>query len=108
MNTETQQSQLVQWLEPLDFSTYHRDACEQHFQNSGSWLFNHNQFKRWLGPSQNFLWIYGSPGCGKTVLSSLIIKTVEKTHLLLYFYITFHQKATLSTHTLIRTLVWQL
>ncbi|KAJ6209788.1 hypothetical protein PSV09DRAFT_2258257 [Bipolaris maydis] len=108
LDSKTQQSQLVQWLNPFDFSTYHREACEQHFQNSGSWLLNDEQFQRWLGPSQNFLWLYGSPGCGKTVLSSSIIRAVGKTHLLLHFYITFHQKDTLSIHTLIRTLVWQL
>jgi hypothetical protein len=108
MNAETQHMHLMQWLNPFLFDTYHREACEQHFEGSGNWLLSDERFQRWLTPNQNFLWLHVSAGCGKTVLSSSIIKTVERSHLLLHFYMTFHQRDTLSIHTLLRTLIWQL
>ena len=40
---------------------------------SGDWLIRHHTFQAWLGSQHRAFWICGSPGSGKTVLSTVVI-----------------------------------
>ncbi|KAK5988891.1 Putative ankyrin repeat-like protein [Cladobotryum mycophilum] len=67
-----------------------RGTCE--------WLPQREEFKRWLNleNSCSILWIYGPPGCGKTILMSRVVESIRETKIasqeldaihLLYFYV---------------------
>lgn len=56
-----------------------------------TWLFKHNQFRQWIRPqSSTLLCISGPPGCGKTVLSAFLVRTLQESQPLsttvLYFF----------------------
>ncbi|KAF1365439.1 hypothetical protein EJ07DRAFT_89865, partial [Lizonia empirigonia] len=108
VETNRKHSKLKKWLCPFDASMYHCEAQKQHFPSSGEWLMADPRFKRWLRQPHTFLWLFGLPGCGKTVLSSMIIDHLGKTGICLGFYITFLEKETLSLDSLLRSLIWQL
>jgi DNA replication protein DnaC len=57
------------------------------------------------------LWIYGIPGCGKTILSSAIIENLRASlgsQFVLYFYFDFNNTAKQSLQNMIRSLISQL
>lgn len=41
---------------------------------TGSWLFQHSQFKSWIGKPSGLLWISGKQGSGKSVLTRYILQ----------------------------------
>ena len=45
---------------------------------TGEWLWFTTEFESWRSPNENsFLWIFGSPGSGKSVLTSAVIRYLE-------------------------------
>jgi KaiC/GvpD/RAD55 family RecA-like ATPase len=100
---------LKNWIKPLDTSIYQADAQSRRSQGSGEWLLENSQFQSWQNGLQNFLWLFGLPGCGKTILSSTVIEALVRSgRTCLYFYITFQDHATLSFNNILRSLLWQL
>ncbi|KAH6642103.1 hypothetical protein C7974DRAFT_384834 [Boeremia exigua] len=110
MDTSRKYSKLKKWLRPFDGSVYHNEAQKQRHRGSGKWLIADLRFKEWLKEPHTFLWLFGLPGSGKTILSSTIIEHIRghTTNACLYFYITFQRRETLSLDVLLQTLVWQL
>ncbi|CAN9382993.1 unnamed protein product [Alternaria alternata] len=83
------------WLSAPDASTNHHKAQKQRQADTGLWLLESTQFKGWKDGAGSRLWLYGIPGCGKTVLSSTIIKHLlqhcqrDLRHVTAYFYFDF-------------------
>ena len=81
-------------------------------KDSGEWFLQSAAYQSWNETSSSFLWLYGKPGCGKTVLSSTIIehqhKLISSSHVLLYFYFDFSDTAKHSFEQMICSLVYQL
>ena len=68
-------------------------------------------FAKWKKRQNSFLWLYGIPGCGKTILSSTIIEDLEKTlqrQSLLYFYFDFSDTDKQTLESMVRSLISQL
>jgi hypothetical protein len=69
-------------------------------------------FAEWKTRRNSFLWLYGIPGCGKTILSSAIIEDLERTtsqsQTILYFYFDFNDANKQSFASMIRSLINQL
>ena len=66
------------WLSAPDPSSNYNKALKARYANTGDWFLKSDTFRIWLLESGSLLWLYGIPGCGKTILSSTIIqKTVE-------------------------------
>jgi hypothetical protein len=60
-----------------------------------------------------FLWLYGIPGCGKTILSSTIIEDVlyhyhDPTMAVIYFYFDFNDVEKQQYEKMLRSLITQL
>lgn len=109
IDTDQEQSRLKDWLKPCDPSTNHRSARKQYFTGSGSWFVQNDlRFAEWSTQPHSFLWLYGLPGCGKTVLSSTIIESPSESRVCLYFYFTFQEQEKLSLDSMLRALLWQL
>ena len=68
-------------------------------------------FAKWKTRRNSFLWLYGIPGCGKTILSSTIIEDLERTlprKTLLYFYFDFNDEGKQTLEGMVRSLMSQL
>ncbi|KAG8525700.1 uncharacterized protein KY384_000460 [Bacidia gigantensis] len=65
--------EITKWLEnpdpPRSFTALYESACP----GTGHWLLRHTVFSDWRDGSEPFLWCYGHPGVGKTILSSIAL-----------------------------------
>lgn len=104
---------VIQWLSAPDPSTNLHAATAKHHADTGSWLLEHQAFLEWQAGERNFLWLYGTPGCGKTVSSSTIInylrlKQNDAGTPVLFFFFDFNNKDKQSLDSLLRSLLAQL
>jgi Cdc6-like AAA superfamily ATPase len=65
-----------QWLSAPDPSTNYQKALKLRQANTGSWLLECDAYTEWKRSVTTPLWLYGIPGCGKTILSSTILENV--------------------------------
>jgi Cdc6-like AAA superfamily ATPase len=104
------QDAIHKWLLPPDPSTNFNKALRQRQEGTGLWLLQHSLFEKWHRQQHSFLWLHGIPGCGKTILSSTIIKHLVDTHhdqLLLYFYFDFTDAGKQTLDNVLRSLISQ-
>jgi hypothetical protein len=100
------------WLTPPDPSTNFHKALRRRHAGSGKWLLRDTSYTTWKRRPHSFLWLYGMPGCGKTVLSSSVVEDLEGdsacSNTLLYFYFDFADKRKQSLDHAVRSLIGQL
>lgn len=93
-------------------STNYNKAIEQRHEGTGLWFIHSEKFSTWKEQSDSILWLYSIPGCGKTVLTSLIIHHLEQDSppesVLLYFFFDFGDHKKQNTENMIRSLICQL
>ncbi|KAI9873035.1 MAG: hypothetical protein M1830_000904 [Pleopsidium flavum] len=73
----TQHSSALRWLSSTDPSSNHKTACKKHEPTTGDWFLRSDDFEMWKNGMNNFLWLHGKAGCGKTILCSTIIEAVQ-------------------------------
>ncbi|KAI0119987.1 hypothetical protein GGR51DRAFT_495851 [Nemania sp. FL0031] len=99
-------------LSPPNPSTNYINALNTRHPGSGKWLLNHLSYASWKMENNSFLWLYGVPGCGKTVLTSTIIEDLQRNETscdrLLYFYFDFNDTEKQSLYMMLLSLVSQL
>jgi hypothetical protein len=111
---EERLSKICTWLLAPDPSTNYYKAHKQRQAETGLWLLDSPTFTAWKQRAASRLWLYGIPGCGKTILSSTIIE-----HLLqycnddirtvtAYFYFDFNDAQKQDPELMIRSLLCQL
>jgi Cdc6-like AAA superfamily ATPase len=64
-------------LVTTDPSSNYNSACQLHEDHTGQWLINSPEYADWKTGSSRFLWLYGIPGAGKTILHSYIAEDVR-------------------------------
>ncbi|KAF7970480.1 hypothetical protein HWV62_23839 [Athelia sp. TMB] len=64
------------WLKAHDTSVSYNAARKKHQAGTGSWFLDGSQFSQWKERPGSILWLYGGPGCGKTILCSSAIENV--------------------------------
>ncbi|KAL5328216.1 hypothetical protein ACEPPN_001712 [Leptodophora sp. 'Broadleaf-Isolate-01'] len=116
------QQKIRHWLSSPDPSTNHNAACKLRQATTGEWFLKSDEFEKWKMTSRSFLWLYGIPGCGKSVLCSTALEEVKSqyksnytveipTVAIAYFYFDFNdsekQRHDKFTHSLIEQLAWQ-
>jgi Cdc6-like AAA superfamily ATPase len=83
------------WRSTPDPSSNHGSALQLHLKDTGLWFLESQQFARWKAEPMSYLWLHGIPGCGKTILSSLIIEQLilhvgnDPCQAVAYFYFDF-------------------
>jgi Cdc6-like AAA superfamily ATPase len=105
------QKKIRSWLSAPDPSTNFNKASKQRQKGTGLWFLQGSSFQKWQTDHHTFLWLYGIPGCGKTILSSTIIEHLEHTYperLLLYFYFDFTDSSKQTLEDVVRSLISQL
>jgi hypothetical protein len=69
---------IVAWLSAADPWTNHDSARQQHGSQTGNWLLQADQYKKWKLDATSHLWMYGKTGCGKTVLCSTAVVYIQE------------------------------
>ena len=64
------------WLSAPDSSSNYHRALRNRHRGTGSWLLKNDVLRDWQQDTDpdSIFWLYGIPGCGKTVLCSTIIE----------------------------------
>ncbi|KAL9628246.1 MAG: hypothetical protein Q9164_007348, partial [Protoblastenia rupestris] len=102
------------WLAAPDPSSNYSAAVERRCRNTGSWFLESDNYQDWLSTPGALLWLYGIPGCGKTILSSTIFQQMISGYqahadtAVLYFYFDFNDPAKRQPENLVRSLIDQL
>src|SRR2546423_3629801 len=108
---EQRREKIERWLSPPDPSTNYNKALRQRQEGTGNWFLQSHAFAKWKTQRNSFLWLYGIPGCGKTILSSTIIEDLKRTlsrQPLLYFYFDFNDTDKQTLDSMVRSLMSQL
>jgi hypothetical protein len=93
---EERLSKICSWLSAPDPSTNYHKAHKQRQARTGLWLLRGAKFTKWKESAASRLWLYGIPGCGKTILSSTIIEHLlqhcqdDSSTVTAYFYFDFN------------------
>ncbi|KAF4949959.1 hypothetical protein FGADI_8560 [Fusarium gaditjirri] len=76
---ETQQHKdVLEWLTPADYSLFQSDNIGRRQPGTGQWLLNSPQFCNWRDSPNQTLFCPGIPGAGKTILTSIVIHSLER------------------------------
>ncbi|KAK6598467.1 hypothetical protein H4I95_09077 [Botrytis cinerea] len=65
---------IYRWLAAPDPFPTHSATLKKHQPNTGTWFITSKQYVDWYLGNDAFLWLYGIPGSGKTVLCSTIVE----------------------------------
>ncbi|KAL6703449.1 hypothetical protein ACN47E_009623 [Coniothyrium glycines] len=93
---EERLAKICGWLSAPDPSTNYHKAHKQRQADTGLWLLGGEQFTKWKASAASQLWLYGIPGCGKTILSSTVVEHLlescqDNTSMVtVYFYFDFN------------------
>lgn len=107
-------SKICSWLSAPDPSTNYHKAHKQRQAETGLWLLQNAKFAEWKEGAASRLWLYGIPGCGKTILSSTIIEhLLQHCHsnnrvVTAYFYFDFNDAQKQDPELMLRSLLCQL
>lgn len=98
------------WLSPPDSSTNANHARQLRHERTGEWFLNGAAFSEWETGSRRHLWLYGLPGCGKTVLSTTILDHLTNIddHITLDFFFDFSDTMKQTVDGMLRSLVFRL
>lgn len=111
---EERLSKMTSWLSAPDPSTNYHKAHKQRQAETGLWLLESANFMEWKESAASPLWLYGIPGCGKSILSSTIIEhLLQHCHddismVTAYFYFDFNDIQKQDPELMLRSLLCQL
>ena len=91
------QHKVRHWLSRVDPSLNYNRALRKRHEGTGKWLIKDDVFRDWKqgSGSDSIIWLYGIPGCGKTILCSTVLEHVLQTRAttsniaVLYFFFDF-------------------
>ncbi|KAH7069938.1 hypothetical protein BKA63DRAFT_569533 [Paraphoma chrysanthemicola] len=100
-------------LSAPDPSTNYQKALKQRQADTGLWLLQSVLFEDWKKRAASRLWLYGIPGCGKTILSSTIVENLlqhcqDDLMVIVYFYFDFNDARKQDPELMLRSLLCQL
>ncbi|THY51349.1 hypothetical protein D6C99_04500 [Aureobasidium pullulans] len=111
----SKQQQLVRdiqaWLSPSDPSIAQNKAFRLRHQGTGQWLLSSNFYSSWEKRMDQFVWLHGLSGCGKTVLASSIVQrfnSESSSRELAFFYFDVNGGGQQTVVQMLRTLLFQL
>lgn len=104
------------WLSGVDPSLNYNRALRKRHEGTGNWLIEHDIFRNWEQDpdSDSIIWLYGIPGCGKTILCSTVVEHVlhvcatTSDIAVLYFFFDFNDTEKQQHEGMMRSLLSQL
>ncbi|RDW83018.1 hypothetical protein BP5796_04509 [Coleophoma crateriformis] len=113
-NSDLNRQRIISWLAAPDPSINHNAARKKHQPSTGAWLLTSKAYEHWLQGYRSFLWLYGIPGSGKTILCSTVIEQLtlysrqQLGTTLLYFYFDFNDIEKRDLKSFLNSLLLQL
>lgn len=107
-------SHIRQWLKSPDVSVDYNNATQKRHSQTGQWLIKDIAYREWLVRHNSFLWLYGPPGCGKSILLSTAIQHTwrhvqpQSECAIAYFFYTFRDESKQDASALLRAILLQL
>ncbi|EMD59908.1 hypothetical protein COCSADRAFT_125993, partial [Bipolaris sorokiniana ND90Pr] len=107
-------SKMKDWLSAPDPSVNYQKALKQRQHDTGRWLLHEKRYENWKMENSSCIWLYGIPGCGKTILSSTILEDIfmccdnHSGYAVAYFYFDFNDVQKQNAERMLRSLVVQL
>ncbi|CEN61006.1 hypothetical protein ASPCAL07675 [Aspergillus calidoustus] len=75
---ESDRIEMLEWISPVPFGKHHDGVSEDRTPGTGDWLLTHEDFRKWETKNSSLLfWLQGSPGTGKTYLTSAVIDQIR-------------------------------
>ena len=104
---------VLAWLSPVNAAIKHQAYRKERHPGTGAWLFDLREMVHWLDNPNDALWIYGIPGAGKTMLSTLVVDEIltrkrSNTVGTAYFYIRHDDKLSQNPTNVLGSIVSQL
>ncbi|KAI6765005.1 hypothetical protein HG531_012104 [Fusarium graminearum] len=69
--------EILDWLTPIDYGSQQSDYFSTRQPATGNWLLQSEEFLYWLAASKQTLFCPGMPGAGKTILTSIVIDSLN-------------------------------
>ncbi|CAG1970863.1 unnamed protein product, partial [Fusarium graminearum] len=69
--------EILDWLTPIDYCLQQSDYLNRRQPETGNWLLQSEEFLGWLSASNKTLFCPGIPGAGKTILTSIVVDTLN-------------------------------
>lgn len=110
MKADQYAQRIERWLSPADPSTNMNTARKSRQPGTGKWFLQSKPFREWEHGSRQCLWLYGMPGCGKTVLSVTILDHIAEINntTVLYFFFDFTDAKKQRLDDMLCSLIFQL
>lgn len=109
IRTDRHVANIERWLSPADPSTNISNARKSRHSGTGIWFLNSHAFHQWKLGSYRNLWLYGMPGCGKTILSATILDHLAQDGwLILTFFFDFTDTKKQKLKDMLHSLAFQL
>ncbi|KAL2809119.1 ankyrin repeat-containing domain protein [Aspergillus granulosus] len=75
---ESERMGMLEWISPVPFGKHHDGVSEDRTPGTGDWLLKHRVYQNWEKKNSSLLfWLQGSPGTGKTYLTSSVIDRIK-------------------------------
>lgn len=68
---------ILQWLSTANYGVQQSDLRKVRRAGAGQWLLDSAEYNRWCDTRGKMLYCHGMPGCGKTVMTSIVIDQLE-------------------------------
>ena len=105
---------VLRWLASPDQSINYESALRQRQVGTGLWFLRHKSYLEWIAGKSYFLWLYGIPGCGKSILSSTVLEDLLGRadqctgSAVVYFYFDFNDPQKRRADLMLRSILAQL
>lgn len=110
MKKDDEDDRLQNWLAPADSSVNIEKAKSRRHSGTGAWFVNGEVFTEWKRDDRRHLWLRGSPGCGKTILSVTVLESLTQMEgcTILRFFFDFSDNEKQKLDGMLRALIFEL
>lgn len=109
LRADSHVANIERWLSPVDPFTNISNARKSRHLGTGTWFLDGHDFHQWKVGSRRHLWLYGMPGCGKTILSATIFDHLAQDGwLVLTFFFDFTDTKKQKLSDMLHSLAFQL
>lgn len=110
LERESLRKKVLKWLAAPDTSTNANHARNLRHEGTGSWILKNSIFQDWKLGLHKHLWLHGIPGCGKTVISTVLLDHLshDDGQITLRFFFDFNEPGKQTTDGMLRSFASQL
>ncbi|KAJ5240485.1 uncharacterized protein N7469_002076 [Penicillium citrinum] len=69
--------EMLEWISPVPFGKNHDHAKKNKAPGTCEWILDDSKFVNWMQGDSSIFWAQGSPGTGKTYLTSTVVDHIQ-------------------------------